>query len=124
MKLHHVAITVSNLEKSTDFYTKNFGLQVVKEFARPENGWKARFLQADNIIIELFEFEESGSQNDNEDISIVGIRHIAFSVEDIDEEVKRLSHLEFTPVHEGASGRRLTFTQDPDGVQIELYEDE
>lgn len=122
MKLHHVSITVKNLEESTAFYVDNFGLRVIEEFGKPDEGWNARFLESDNAAIELFEFGDAGSGNDNEDIKIIGIRHIAFAVEDIDEEVRRLSHLEFTPVRTGVSGRRLAFTQDPNGVKIELYE--
>ena len=123
MKIHHIAITVLHLEESSKFYCDNFDFKVQKEFGRSKKGWRGQFLQSDNVNIELFEFNEINNKNNNDDISMIGIRHIAFAVSDIEKEVARLSHLTFTPIHEGVTGKRLAFTKDPNGVQLELYEE-
>lgn len=124
MKIHHIALTVKDLEESSHFYCSNFEFKVSKIFSRPEKGWKAQFLQGDNTRLELFEFSQSNTSGNTQDISIVGIRHIAFAVDDIEAEITRLSHLEFTPIHEGVTKRRLAFTSYPNGIQIELYEEQ
>lgn len=111
-----------NLEESTEFYCDNFGLKVIQEYENSEKGWEARLLQGGSANIELFEFKETANTNNNKDMGIVGIKHIALAVTDLDSEVKRLSHLKFEPIRLGVSGKRFTFTEDPNGVQIELYE--
>lgn len=122
MKLHHVAITVNDMQESIDFYCKNFGLLVAQEFARPGN-WEAIFLKGENMNIELFKFvENSEIKNNTEELNIVGIRHIAFEVQDLEKEIASRPELVFEPIKDGASGRRFAFTRDPNGVQIEFYE--
>ncbi len=86
MKLHHVALTVKNIEESQDFYSSLFGFQEVKSFERPDLGGKAVLLTCDNINLEIWEFSK------NEDISYegkklqeLGIAHIAFQIDSIED---------------------------------------
>jgi len=125
MKLHHVALIVTDLEKSISFYSSYFDFSVEKRFEKPEKGAKAVYLvNKDNQRIELFQFENMQDANVT-DIGVKGIRHIAFSVEDIERAVEEYTKrgLSFTKITMGASGKRYCFTQDPDGIQIEFYEE-
>lgn len=56
-----------------------------------------------------------------------GLRHLAFAVEDIEKEVEKLNakgiYIEPIRVDE-YSPKKFTFFEDPDGLPIELYEEE
>lgn len=125
MRFHHVALTVKNLSESIAFYKDVFNATIVKSFERPDLQGKAAFLKVDNAHLELWEFADGKENKDSlKDLKIIGLRHIAFEVEDLDESVAslRLKGLTLTEPNLGASGHRYAFTQDPTGIRIELYE--
>ena len=123
MKIHHIALTVNSLKESKDFYEKIFGFSVVKFFERKDMGGKACFMKLGSFTIELWEFDES-ADSDVSDITLKGIRHIAFEVEDLDKclSLLRSKGLTCTLPVQGASGHRYSFTKDPNGIPLELYE--
>ena len=123
MKLHHVALTVRDLEESEAFYTKNFGLTVVHRFTKPEIGARAVFLSTGNSHIELWSFDDK-KLGELTDLGVTGMKHIAFQTEDVEAEYTRLvaNGLECHPVKTGTSGGTYFFTHDSDGNQIEIYE--
>jgi catechol 2,3-dioxygenase-like lactoylglutathione lyase family enzyme len=51
MKLHHVALTVKDLNTSLPFYENLFGFKEVKRFRRDDMGATGCFLQGDNTIL-------------------------------------------------------------------------
>lgn len=125
MKLHHVALTVENLEKSKKFYEDYFSAKVVKEFSRPDLSGKAVFLQIENTYLELWEFSDGKENEDGlNDLKTIGIRHIAFEVENVDKVSVELraKRLLISEPKLGGSGHRYAFTQDQNGIKIELYE--
>ena len=51
---HHIAIIVSDYNRSKDFYVNKLGFSVIRENYRPErNDWKSD-LQCGNIELEIF----------------------------------------------------------------------
>lgn len=125
MKFHHVAITVTNLEESQKFYQDFFNFNISKSFERRDMGAKAVFLELDGFFIELWKFVDFRENIDNlKDIKIRGIRHIAFEVENIDNIVSdfRQRGLEVSEPKLGASGHVYSFTSDPNGVALEIYQ--
>ena len=122
--LHHVAIICSNFERSKRFYTHVLGLKIIKETYRAARGsFKLDLALGDTYIIELFSFPNPPVRISRPEAC--GLRHIAFAVENMDEEIQRLQQhgvqLEAVRFDE-LTGKRFTFFSDPDDLPIELYE--
>lgn len=125
MKIHHVAISVRNLENSANFYKDIFGFIEVKRFERKDLGGKAVFLKLEGMQIELWQFDKQiENKDDLSNLNILGIKHIAFEVDNIEEKYKELKakNIEISEPKLGASGARYSFLKDPDGIPLELYE--
>lgn len=125
MKIHHVSITVNDLEESRNFYDKFFGFSVYKEFERKDLRAKAVFLKLKDFYMELWQFADiCQNVDDLKDIKIKGIRHIAFEVSDLDEIIENFkkNDIEVLESKLGASGHYYSFTYDPNGIALELYQ--
>jgi len=74
-------------------------------------------------VIELFSFPKPPQRPSRPEAS--GLRHLAFAVDDIEAETKRIiAHgvlVEPIRIDEG-TGKKFTFFTDPDDLPIELYE--
>ena len=121
---HHVAIIVSNYELSKSFYTEILGFEVVAENLRKERGsYKLDLKGPAGMQIELFSFPSTPVRVSNPEAC--GLRHLAFAVSNLEDEVERLRELgvecEELRVDE-YTGKRFTFFKDPDGLPLELYE--
>ncbi len=125
MEIHHIALSIRNLDLSVQFYKDIFGFTEVKKFTRQDLGGQAVFLQLGKIHLELWQFEQPIERQDNlSKLNVLGIKHLAFSVDNIDrkrEELK-LQGITTTEPKLGASGARYCFLKDPDGIPLELYE--
>lgn len=122
--VHHIAIICADYERSKAFYTKVLGLQIVREVYREERGsWKLDLALNGHYIIELFSFPEPPPRPSRPEAQ--GLRHLAFTVQDIDQTVVTLQqHGVITePIRvDPYTGKRFTFFTDPDGLPLELYE--
>lgn len=122
MNLHHIAITVKDLSISIPFYGDFFGFIEIKRFRRDDMGATGCMLQGKNTIIELWQFDtlQEGSR---EDLPFTGIKHIAFTDENIEVVHKLFTSkgIQCGPLRTGASGGNYFFLSDPDGNQIEVY---
>lgn len=127
MKIHHVAITVNNLKESVKFYNKVLGFKIGKQFSKTIGGSLAfaTYVKLGNFQIELWQFENMKENLDSlGDITIRGIKHIAFEVNDLNKTIAKLENkgLQFSKPTLGASGHNYTFTTDPNGIALEFYE--
>ncbi len=125
MQLHHTALTVNNLEESIAFYVEHFGFNLVKKYDRPDLKGKAALIKLVDYHLELWEFGDAQTNQDAlNNLKIKGIRHIAFSVEDIDQTVEELKSrgIDISEIKLGASGKKYAFFEDPSGIALELYE--
>ena len=121
--LHHVAIIASDYDRSKAFYTGALGFTILREVWRAERrSWKCD-LTIPGAQIELFTFPGAPPRPSHPEA--MGLRHLAFTVDDIDAEVARLARhgiaCEAIRVDEH-TGQRFTFFADPDGLPLELYE--
>ena len=121
--IHHIAIIVSNYEKSKDFYVNKLGFQILRENYREDRGDYKLDLKLGEGELEIF----SGKNNPKRPSypEACGLRHLAFKVDDIEKEVEELKSLgvEVEPIRlDEITNKRMTFFQDPDGLPLELHE--
>jgi catechol 2,3-dioxygenase-like lactoylglutathione lyase family enzyme len=141
--LHHVGITVSDLDRAIDFYHDVLGLEFVSEpspvFDDPALGpavgvpgaaLRQVSLTAGDIIVELLEYVRPESpvvaplpQN------ALGAQHVAFLVDDIRAKKAELEgrgvrfYSDVNVVDEGVlAGWRWVYFEDPEGNALELVE--
>ena len=122
--LHHVAIICSDFERSRRFYVEVLGLEVVAEHYREERrSYKLDLSVGGRYQIELFSFPDPPPRASRPEA--VGLRHLAFEVEDVHRAAAALAGRGVTvePVRvDEYTGKRFTFFADPDGLPLELYE--
>jgi glyoxylase I family protein len=131
----HLAVRVTDIERSTRFYVEAFGATILTnpfvlegDFAEamlegPAGvRFKLRHLRFDSGVIELFQFIEPAHPAKPQHPTETAILHMGFQVDDVDGAAARV---------ELAGGRllmpvtawgewKLTFCADPDGNVIEL----
>lgn len=82
-RIHHVAIIASNYAASKHFYCKILGLTLLEEHYRAESdSWKADLALGNQYQIELFSFPTPPARPSYPEAC--GLRHLAFSVDDLD----------------------------------------
>jgi len=121
--IHHVAIICSDYERSKSFYTEILGLPIISEFYRKERDSYKLDLQIGDAQIELFSFPNTPERVSRPEAR--GLRHLAFSTDDIEKAVASLQsqQIEVEPIRiDELTGKRFTFFADPDGLPLELYE--
>lgn len=122
--LHHIAIICSDYQKSKRFYTEVLGLEILGEVYRQErDSYKLDLGLNGNYLVELFSFPNPPARVSRPEAC--GLRHLAFSVEHIEQHVAELRNLglEVEDIRiDEFTGRKFTFFSDPDNLPIELYE--
>lgn len=139
--VHHVGITVSNIERSLDFYqdllggerlgpyrrsgprvdavTGYPGVAVHQAFVRPPEG---------STMVELLQYENGSSVVLDPDNGHVGAAHVAIVVSGLDEILARLAAQGVQALSdpivasEPMAGHRCVYVLDPDRVRVELVE--
>ena len=123
--VHHIAIICSNYSISKKFYTEVLKLEILKETYREERkSYKLDLALNGNYIIELFSFENPPERTSRPEAN--GLRHLAFSVENLDAAIQELQSktIQTEPVRvDPITGKRFTFFEDPDKLPLELYEE-
>lgn len=120
---HHVAVICSDEAKALDFYVNRLGFAVEKEAWRETQQDWLRMLRLGDTVIELF-IKADAPRRPTEPEAL-GLRHLAFRVEDIEAAVAWLHArgIETEPIREDPyNGGRLAFFRDPDGLPLELHE--
>jgi glyoxylase I family protein len=122
---HHIAIIVRDYARSKAFYTEVLGFSVLEEhYRRERDSFKLDLVGAAGMRLEIFSFPEPPARVSRPEAC--GLRHLAFRVDNVDDEARRLSALgvsvEPSRVDE-YTGKRFTFFADPDGLPLELYEE-
>ena len=122
MKLHHVALTIKDLEISLPFYESNFGFKEIKRFRRDDMEATGCMLENENIIIELWQYDNF-KVGTKEDMSFSGLHHIAFTEDDVEAVYNGFTEkgIACSPLRKGTSGGTYFFLTDPDGNEIEIY---
>ena len=129
-KIEHIGIAVKNIEESNTLFAKLFGEPHYKTEEVASEGVKTSFFKVGDNKIELLE-----ATNENSPIAKFiakkgeGIHHIAFDVEDIEKEIKRLKKEGFIVLNEkpkkGADNKLVAFLhpKSTNGTLIELCQE-
>ena len=139
----HIAIHVSNLERSLEFYVGRLGLEVLTEFveegesARAAIGYRDAVLNlamlrlpGTQAIMEVIEVQNVSGTPINPEQANPGTCHICFYVDDLDATWAELEALGSEMVSTGIidltegplEGGKVVFLKDPDGIRIELLQ--
>jgi glyoxylase I family protein len=123
-KIHHIAIICSDYTRSKAFYTEILGLKVIREVYREtRQSYKLDLELNDQYVIELFSFPAPPPRPSRPEA--LGLRHLAFEVDDLDVVVAHLQQQRCVvePIRvDEFTEKRFTFVADPDGLPIEFYE--
>lgn len=121
--IHHVAIIVSDYEKSRKFYVEQLELPIIRENYRKERNDYKLDLKVGNIELEIFGVENPPARVTQPEAC--GLRHLAFKVDDIEEAVKWLNSkgIQTEPIRmDEYTQKRMTFFRDPDNLPLEIHE--
>lgn len=129
-KLEHIGIAVKNLDDSTALFESLLNTKAYKTEAVESEGVSTRFFMVGETKIELLE----ATNHDSAIAKFIekkgeGIHHLAFEVEDIDLEIKRLQDEGFTLIHtspkDGADNKRIAFLhpKSTNGVLVEICQE-
>lgn len=122
MKLHHIALIVSELERSLSFYQKLLGFKVTHKIFRQErNSWKVDLI-CEDIRLEMFTFPDAPKRPSYPEA--LGLRHLAFGVANLEEWHDRLKkEIQVEDIRlDPYSGKKFFFFPDPDDLPIEMYQ--
>ena len=122
-KIHHIAIIVSDYERSRDFYVNKLGFEIIRENYREARGDHKLDLRLGDCELEIFGMKNSPARPSYPEAC--GLRHLAFHVECMEAAVRELEQLGITvePIRvDEFTGRKMTFFKDPDGLPLELHE--
>ena len=90
LKIHHIAIIVSDYEAAKDFYVNKLGFSVIRENYGPERkDWKLDLRVNEYTELEIFA-EENPPKRVNRP-EACGLRHLAFCVDSVEQTVKELA---------------------------------
>ncbi|UZO81312.1 methylmalonyl-CoA epimerase [Aquimarina sp. ERC-38] len=129
-KIEHLGIAVHNIEEANQMYEKLLGVASYKQELVEEQGVLTSFFKVGKSKIELL-----ASTEDDSPISKFiakrgeGIHHIAFEVEDIKKELKRLQSEGFQLIDKvpkkGADNKLIAFVhpKSTNGTLIELCQE-
>ena len=129
-KIEHIGIAVKSLDTSNDLFAKLFGEPHYKIESVASEGVNTSFFKVGPNKVELLE----ATHPDSPIAKFIerrgeGIHHIAYDVEDIEAEMKRLSKEGFTLLNEqpkkGADNKLVCFVhpKESNGVLLELCQD-
>ena len=137
-RIDHINISVTNLEKASQFFTELLGFRLMNE-AVLEGEWidkvtglshaKARFVQLGlpgaETNIELIEYDSPKGKKDPEIhcAQHIGFRHLAFEVSNIEEVYKRLHSAGipfFSEIQTTPRGKKICYFKGPDDIILEL----
>lgn len=129
-KIEHIGIAVKNIETSNDLFTKLFGKQHYKVESVESEGVNTSFFMLGETKIELLEASNTHSSIAKFiDKKGEGIHHIAYEVDNLDEEMLRLKKEGFELINkepkDGADNKRICFLhpKSTNGVLVELCEE-
>ncbi len=138
---NHTSFTVSDLDRSVDFYVSVLGFELFNRSARdrsftekvvgvPGAQIEVAYVQAPGHRLELIQYIEPKDRGEVVSRPCdTGFAHVAFDVDDIDSVLAAVRAAGVEPLSEPVvinagpnSGGKAVYTRDPDGVTIEFIQ--
>lgn len=130
--VHHIAISVSDLENSVPFYSR-FGFEEVLRWQAGDGSLTIVQMRLGGLLLEIFccaraDAAEVGERSLEADLKRPGTKHFGLGVADIEACRRQLIGAglldESTVVTRGRTGVDYLFIRDPDGIFIEIVQDD
>jgi lactoylglutathione lyase len=121
--LGHVAIRVTDIDRSLDFYVNKLGFEEMLRLHRANGDlWLVYLRITDDQYLEVFPYAIGDEAPPRE---AVGFNHACITVDDVDSVVEQLAAVGIPliqPLVNGADGNRQAWIADPDGNRFELMQ--
>lgn len=119
MKVLHTAVWVSDIDRTTAFYTETLDLAHTRSVV--QNGVLNYFVGGDDDVELQFKYDETGDQP----VEPGGIDHLALEIDDVDDAVAALERdhdidIVTEPTTLQEHDVRFAMVTDPDGYVVEL----
>ncbi len=129
--VNHVAISVTDIDKSIEFY-KKFGFEEFKKWKAEDESIKINMLKLNNIVLEIFCYKEyiklpETAKTTATDLPILGTKHLALGVDNIETAknfVLQNNICSNVDIKTGRLGKEYFFINDPDGILVEIIEND
>ena len=121
--LGHVAIKVTDLERSLDYYVNKLGFPEMLRLKKDDGSvWLVYLRITDDQYLEVF----PGAENDRAPgWNANGLNHVCLTVDNIDTvlaQIEKVGLPLLLPLKTAIDGNRQAWLEDPDGNRIELME--
>ncbi len=128
--IHHLGLTVRDVEASAAWYGDVLNFRRVDSYASPDGARRKVFLRHDGLRTRLGLTEHRGGDLGAFDETRVGLDHLAFEVAERDEldawearlTAAAVPHAPIAPANSIPGAVVLVF-RDPDNIQLELFVD-
>jgi len=129
--IHHVALSVSNIEKTIEFYAL-FGFKVAYHWESEDKALQIAHLKLGETFLELFCFKKyedapTSSKELMTDLPRLGVKHFGLKVKSIHETkefILKNGYSENIEIIRGKTEVDYFFIKDPDGILLEFIQDD
>jgi catechol 2,3-dioxygenase-like lactoylglutathione lyase family enzyme len=132
--IFHTCFTVSDLDRSIDFYASVIGMKVIRRVDSAGDAFRAMtglpdaqirmaYLEMDGRYVELIQYTAAGGGRAEYRHNDVRAAHLAFFADDVArtaEELQAIGVRLASPPQTAKSGRSAVYFYDPDGNVLEL----
>jgi len=123
-KMHHLAVEVSDAERSAEFYCSLLGFTRGARHDFPDRGRVIIFVTLGDVAVEFLQAAEADPHVAQP--KMVGFKHLCLHTDDVDGEIERLRQagvkITLEPFDTEINSR-IAFFEDPEGLPLELWQD-